>query len=133
MSWAATNHLYSRLEPVELPALVAGPKLVPVASCILRLAYFEQPVLDHDMIFGHAVKAERGVGWCPVIDRMTQLACMDYCFISEKGLEPKACQPGGLICLPAWRVDCEPPRSACKFMAFKTKFIPQHSIVNYYA
>ena len=42
----------------------------------------------------------RGVGWCPVIDRMTQLACTDYYFISKKGLEPKACQPGPLICLP---------------------------------
>ena len=58
MSWGAADRLCSRVEPLELPTLRARTKLVPVASCILWLAYFEQPVLDHDMIFGHAVKAE---------------------------------------------------------------------------
>ena len=57
------------------------------AGSILLLAYTEQPILDRDMIFGHAIKAE----WCLAIDRMTQLACMNYCFISESlGLEPIA-------------------------------------------
>ena len=65
MSWAAADRLYSRLEPLELPTLVAGSKLVPYAGCVLRLAYFEQPVLDHDMIFGHAVKAKVPSGALP--------------------------------------------------------------------
>ena len=43
----------------------AGTKLLPYASCCLWLAYCELPILDHDLIFGHAVKAEVPSGALP--------------------------------------------------------------------
>ena len=47
----------------------AGTKLLPYASCCLwlapPLAYCELPILDHDLIFGHAVKAEVPSGALP--------------------------------------------------------------------
>ena len=61
MSWAVADRLYSRLEPLELPTLVAGSWTQTSAICklyfVVGLLRLEQPVLDRDMIFGHATKA----------------------------------------------------------------------------
>ena len=58
VSWATTKCLYSRLAPLELPALVACSELVLYPSCCLWLAYRELLVLGRHLLFGHAVKTE---------------------------------------------------------------------------